>query len=213
MKNNTDNPLCRIVSAGDFSKKAFLQRREKEPEGLLIAADAGYLHLKQLGITPDLFVGDADSLGSSPTGVTAVSLPTEKDDTDTLAAVREGMRRGFSRFEIFGTLGGKRFSHSLANLQTLLFLIENGCRGELVDENCSVFPLKDETVTVEGKVFFSVFAADDGCTVTETGAKYPLDSYEMKNSFPIGVSNEPDPTAEITVHGGTAFLVVEKKDR
>lgn len=212
MKNNTDNPLCRIVSAGDFSKKAFLQRREKEPEGLLIAADAGYLHLNILGISPDLFVGDADSLGSAPTGVAAVSLPTEKDDTDTLAAVREGMRRGFSRFELFGALGGKRFSHSLANLQTLLFLKENGCRGELVDENCSVFALKDETVTVEGKVFFSVFAVGDGCTVTETGAKYPLDRYEMKSSFPIGVSNEPDPTAKITVGGGAAFLVIEKRD-
>lgn len=212
MKNSTDNSLCRIVSAGDFSKNAFLQRRKKEPEGLLIAADAGYLHLKQFGVSPDLFVGDADSLGSAPAGIATVSLPTEKDDTDTLAAIREGLRRGFCRFEIFGALGGKRFSHALANLQALLFLREKGCHGELVDENCSVFALKDEAVTVEGKVFFSVFAAGDGCTVTETGAKYPLDRYEMKNSFPIGVSNEPDPTAEITAHGGTAFLVIEKKD-
>lgn len=212
MKNNPDGSLCRIVSAGDFSKEVFLLRREKEAEGLLIAADAGYLHLKGLDISPDLFVGDADSLGSAPTDTATVTLPIEKDDTDTLAAVKEGMRRGFRRFELFGSLGGKRFSHSLANLQTLLFIRENGGRGELVDGNCSVLALKDETVTVEGRRCFSVFAAGDGCTVTETGAKYPLDRYEMKNTFPIGVSNESYSPAEITVHSGTAFLVIEKKD-
>ena len=210
MKNKNDG-ICRIVSAGTFSAEEFSKRLKKENSSLLIAADAGYLHLEKLGIIPDLFVGDADSLGFMPENTEIVALPAEKDDTDTMAAVKKGLNLGFSRFELFASLGGKRFSHSLANLQTLLFLKENGADGELIDENCTVKVLRNETAKIENAKFISVFAASEEATVSERGVKYPLENHRIINCFPLGVSNEPaDGVCEIEVTSGVVFLVIEK---
>ncbi len=201
--------LCRIVAAGDFAAERFRAACAAQPEALLIAADAGLLHLQSLDVRPDLFVGDADSLGAQPEGLACVALPTVKDDTDTLAAVREGLRRGCDRFEIYGALGGKRFSHSLANLQTLLFLKVRNAQGCLLDADCTVYALQNETATVDNACFFSLFAADGEAIVSVRNAKYDLIYHRLRPSFPLGVSNEPRGCAEITVHSGSVYLIAE----
>ena len=58
-------------------------------------------------------------------------LPVEKDDTDTLAAIRAGLEQGCGLFSIYGGTGGKRLDHTLANLQSLLFLRRRGVIHEL----------------------------------------------------------------------------------
>ena len=200
--------LCRIVAAGDFAAERFRAACAAQPEALLIAADAGLLHLQSLDVRPDLFVGDADSLGAQPEGLACVPLPTVKDDTDTLAAVREGLRRGCDRFEIYGALGGKRFSHSLANLQTLLYAKRHGAACRLIDESCTVFALQAERCRISGA--FSLFAADGAARVTVRGAKYPLEEEPLTPDFPLGVSNRAlAGSAEITVHAGSVFVVTE----
>lgn len=201
--------ICRIVAAGDFAPERYLAYAEREPAGLLVAADAGYFHLKKLGVLPDLFVGDADSLGFRPTDTQCVMLPTRKDDTDTLSAVREGLRRGFTDFELFGALGGRRFSHSLANLQTLLFLKKQGASGCIVDADCTARVLQNERVPVGNAEYFSVFAATETATVSISGAKYPVEGQTLSADFPLGVSNEPRGEAVVTAENGIVFLVTE----
>ena len=200
--------LCRIVAAGDFSAQRFLACAAQRPHTLLIAADAGYLALSRLGLHPDLFLGDADSLGFFPTDVVCVPLPVEKDDTDTLAAVKEGLARGYADFELFGALGGRRFSHSLANLQTLLYAKRHGAACRLIDESCTVFALQAERCRISGA--FSLFAADGAARVSVRGAKYPLEEEPLTPDFPLGVSNRAlAGSAEITVHAGSVFVVTE----
>lgn len=201
--------VCRIVAAGDFDAAQYLAYAEREPAGLLIAADAGYFHLKKLGILPELFVGDADSLGFRPTDAPCLLLPAQKDDTDTLAAVREGLKRGFTEFELFGALGGKRFSHSLANLQTLLFLKERGASGRVIDAHCTVRAVHDERVRVGRVRYFSLLAATETAVVSVFGAKYPLEKHTLRASFPLGVSNEPCGEAFVEVSAGVVLLVEE----
>ena len=94
---------------------------EKRELDLWIAADAGYKALREAGIEPDVFVGDGDSLGYIPDISDRTVLRCEKDDTDTEAAIRLGFERGFTRFVLLGALGGKRFSHSLANIRCLSY--------------------------------------------------------------------------------------------
>jgi thiamine pyrophosphokinase len=109
--------LCFVVGAGspcNFALKAL-------PGDYVIAADAGYNTLKRLGITADLLVGDFDSLGFRPEHPNIVEHPPEKDDTDMMLAVKEGLRRGSRTFVILGGLGG-RLDHTVANIQTLAFL-------------------------------------------------------------------------------------------
>ena len=78
--------VCRIVAAGDFSPELYRDRAAAHPDAFVIAADAGYRYLHRLGVEPDLFVGDTDSLGFRPDGVPCVLLPSVKDDTDTISA-------------------------------------------------------------------------------------------------------------------------------
>jgi len=81
MNKRERSPVCHIVGAGDFEPSLIPPRGSGD---LLIAADAGFLSLQKAGLTPDLYIGDGDSLGFLPRGVDTVVLPKVKDDTDTL---------------------------------------------------------------------------------------------------------------------------------
>ena len=177
---------------------------------LLIAADAGYKHLKNAGLSPHLYVGDGDSLGFTPEGVDTVVLPAVKDDTDIHAALKEGISRGFKRFRIYGALGGKRFSHSLANLQVLAFLASFGAEGILVDENYSVqfLTLGKHHFDFAGG-YFSLFDFAGTAMVSVSGAKYPLEKAFLPPNLTLGVSNEGTENTCIEVHCGSVYLVRE----
>lgn len=53
-------------------------------------------------------LGDFDSLGKAPKHPNVLQLPVEKDDTDTMFALKLGLEKGYRRFYIYGGLGGKR---------------------------------------------------------------------------------------------------------
>ncbi len=198
--------ICHIVSAGDFSI-ALLPPRESL--SLLIAADAGYRVLRKAGVEPDVFVGDGDSLGFIPDHADKVILPCKKDDTDTHAAIKLGFERGYRRFAIYGALGGKRFSHSLANLQCLSFISDLGGEGVIVDENCTVRLISEgETYRFEGTDgYFSLFSWEGEAIVSVTGAKYETERAAIPAAATLGVSNEPRGECTVTVHSGRVLLV------
>ena len=147
--------ICYIIAASDS--------REINPaityDDLLIAADGGYEIALKNGLTPDIVLGDFDSLGFVPGGDNVVCLPVKKDDTDTLAAVKIGIEKGFKCFCIYGGLGG-RTDHTLANIQTLSFIVDNGGRGYLIGDNESVTLIKNSALSFEARAggTVSVFA-------------------------------------------------------
>ncbi len=197
---------CRIVAAGDFDPSLF----QKEEGDLVIAADAGFAHLKQAGIGCDLYIGDSDSLGFDPREVESVVLPRIKDDTDTLAAVKEGLLRGYDRFCLYGALGGARFSHSMANLSTLLYLDTAGAEGVIWDKNGCITLLKKGKHRLAAPCrYFSLFAADSKAQLSISGAKYNLEKATLSPDFPLGVSNEGGSDTEIEIHSGKLFLVLD----
>lgn len=109
-------PTCYIVGAGDFTPRGFAP----VPGDLVLAADGGYRALCSLGYTPDLLLGDFDSLGDLPLppDLPVLRFPARKDDTDTGLALRHGLDRGFRDFALYGCAGG-RVDHLLANLQSM----------------------------------------------------------------------------------------------
>ena len=197
---------CIIIGAGTF----YGRLPEISDGDYIIAADGGYKYCKRCGIVPDLVMGDFDSLEEKPEDCPIERLPVEKDDTDTLAAIRSGLKEKFEEFHIIAGTGG-RLDHTIANMQCLTFLSNKGKTGFLYDEKSIITAITDSTIVfpedAEGTV--SVFSAGDTAKgVTERGLKYSLDNADITNDFPIGVSNSfKGAGSSISVRNGTLYVV------
>ena len=195
---------CHIFCAGGFEKLAEpIQKGDP-----VLAADGGLIHLEKLGIRPDGVIGDFDSLGYVPQG--AQVFPVEKDDTDSLLALRKGMELGCRRFVIYGALDGPRLDHTVANLQALCFLCEHGAEGYLVGLSTVATAVKEQTLTfpetAEG--ILSVFCMGVDCRVSLKGVQYEMENGTLTSHFPLGVSNHfVGKAARITVHEGCALVL------
>ena len=88
---------CFIFAAGTYHG---MRERPGAPGDLVIAADAGYRICLREHITPDLLIGDFDSMEPPAGDARLIRLPVEKDDTDTLAAIRAGLGQGCGAFHI-----------------------------------------------------------------------------------------------------------------
>lgn len=178
-------------------------------EGIYIAADSGRLLLEECGIVPDIIIGDFDS-SERPTdfGGEIITVPCEKDDTDTMLAVKKGFELGCTEFDIYGCTGG-RLSHTLANIQTLEYIHLHGGHGRLISDGCTVSMIfSGETERFAGRGYLSVFAAEPSETVID-GAQYS-GRFTLDRNFPLGVSNHIDGTAEISVITGVIISVIEQ---
>lgn len=194
-----------VVVASMYEPNLFIPE-----DSFIIAADKGFETLQKNGIVPDLTVGDFDSLGYVPQSVNFLQSPAEKDDTDMLLAVREGIKRGYEKFILYGGIGG-RIDHTFANIQTLAFLKENKASAVLFGEKTAVTLLKNETIRFSSaeKGYISVFAYGEKAEgVTESGLKYSVRDATLLDSFPMGVSNEFVGTeSEISVQDGRLLVV------
>ncbi len=183
-------------------------------EGLIIAADRGLDHCLKAGITPRYAVGDFDSARSSvPEGVERVTAPAEKDDTDTALAVNIGIERGCEEFRLFCALGG-RLDHTFACFQTLYSLRKSGKHGALYGDGCEAIFAIDETVRIPRfRGYLSVFAFEGSPVVSITGAKYCIEDYVLRNTYPIGVSNEIlGGFAAISAKNGAVLIIKQNFD-
>lgn len=197
---------CFIFAAGDF----YGLRLRPGAGDLVIAADAGYRLCQRLGIAAGLVLGDFDSM-EEPPGVATCRAPVEKDDTDTMLAVKLGLEKGCGEFYIYGGTGGKRLDHTLANFQGLLYLRRQGARGWLYGDDFLWTAIENETLTVKREVgwgLLSVFPmAGEARGVDEAGLQYPLDHAVLRPEVALGVSNHfIAETASVTVRDG-ALLV------
>ncbi len=202
--------ICYIIGAF----KPNISEINKNSGDLIIAADKGYLYLKDAGIEPDIIIGDFDSLGFIPKSNCAeiLKLNKRKDDTDTLFAVKEAIKRGYDKFVIFGALGG-RADMTVSSFQTAHFLANNGCTAIFCGDGYSCTVIKNGNLKFKSgtKGTVSVFAfGGKACGVTEKGLSYTLTNAELTPDFPIGVSNEfTEDVAEISVKNGSLLIITD----
>ncbi len=198
--------ICYIAGAGDCSR-LFLNLKK---EDFVIAVDGGYEYLKENRI--DLVVGDFDSLSYVPEHPNVIALKPEKDETDMIVALKEGLKKGYEIFYIYGGCGG-RIDHTYANIQSLAYLADHHARGYLFHENQVITMLQNDSITFHSdrKGYVSVFAYGEKAEgVTIQGLKYPLENAVLCDSFSLGVSNEfTGETAEISVQKGRLLVIYE----
>ena len=182
---------------------------------LIIAADAGLKSLEALNVTPDLIVGDFDSLDYTPEGDNVIKHPVKKDETDTILAIDIAFSKGYSSFIIYGCLGG-RLDHTLGSIQTASYIAEKGGTILFIDKETFLTIIKENTITFTDKNqgTVSVFAISEKAEgVNISGLLYTVENAVLTPDYPLGVSNEfIGENSKITVSNGKLCIIWNGKD-
>lgn len=205
---------CVIVSGAKIGDYAFAKSLLRDGD-FNVFCDCGLRHMERLGIKADLIVGDFDSHEIPDTSAETIVLPREKDDTDTVFAVKTALARGFSEFLLVGAAGG-RMDHTLGNISVLLMLDSLGCRAVLADDYSLMEVVSGDTAHIDGSwAYFSLLAVNGSARgVDIKNAKYPLENAEITGEYQYGISNEtlPGRTAAVSVKEGRLLLVKVRGD-
>lgn len=193
-----------------FVGGVFFAPQKMEDNDFVIACDFGYSHAVRCGVRPDLLVGDFDSYhGTLPSEIPRLDLPVEKDDTDTMAAVRYAVDSGFSELVLCCAMGG-RLDHFLGNIQAATFAAAHGLRVFMADDESELMFLSDGEAEIpfSPNRSLSLLSLTDLCEdVCIHGAKYELDHATLTNKFPMGISNEWRGKVHLSVGKGVLLVM------
>ena len=201
---------CVIIGGAEIADyariRSFLDRND-----FYICCDSGLKHAERLRIRPTLIVGDFDSWEKPETDAETIVLPKEKDDTDTVYAVREALRRGYKDFLLIGMIG-QRFDHTFGNISLLLYLDSVGCTARIVDDYSEMEIVSEKTAEIDNTyAFFSLLnISGEASDITICGAKYPLKDAEIRSEYQYGISNEVIPGGKAMVSVGKGRLLLVK---
>jgi len=204
---------CVIVGGADISNYDRIIAHIKSDD-FVIFCDSGLKHMEKLAVKPSLIVGDFDSHENPHLDVETIVLPCEKDDTDTVFAVKEAIKRGYTDFLLIGVVGA-RLDHTLGNIYILEYLDELGLKGKIIDDYSEMELISSEPAYVDDSyAFFSlinIIGLAKGITVEY--AKYSLVDGEINCGYQYGVSNEvlPGKRAKISIKVGKLLLIKDYK--
>ncbi len=208
-----------IVAAGNCLDYDKLLKNAKASD-YIICADGGYKHLSKIGIKPDLLVGDFDSLNffnlsaEKPDIKNIIKLPVEKDETDTLFALKKAFEKNADKIIIYAGLG-TRFDHSYANVCLLDLCLKNKILATVTDGYNSVYLIDDEISfkNEKGKTV-SIYSFSEKCEgIISKGLKYPLNNYTLEKTDIIGTSNIiEDDEAFIKINSGKLLVICNEKE-
>ena len=207
---------CTIVAGAPDTDAAFI-RAHIDRSSCIICADSGYQTLQKAGIAPDIIIGDFDSSPKPEAACEIITLPVEKDSTDTFAAVKLAIERGYEDITLFGALGN-RFDHSYSNMLCLDYCRKNGVACRIVNEH-NRLSLISKTVRFKKEYqYFSLFAFLEDCKgVTIKGAYYTagfygLEALDICRGDQFAQSNfVTDAYCEVSVQEGV-LLLAESND-
>lgn len=200
---------CVIVGGADINDYGFVRKGLRDDD-YIVYCDSGLKHMTALRAAPRLIVGDFDSHENPMLDVETIVLPREKDDTDTVFAVKEALSRGYEEFLLIGVVGA-RLDHTLGNVSILLYLDSLGKNGRIIDDYSEMEIVSDKEVYVdENFSYFSLLNISGSARgITITGAKYPLEDAEISCEYQYGISNEvlPGERAKISIKEGKLLLI------
>lgn len=185
-------------------------------DDFIIAADGGSYHCAQLGITPDLVVGDFDSLDESEMqalqtrGSRLVRYDRHKDFTDLELALEHARKNGASKALVFAALG-KRWDQTLANLLLPAVQTLSDLEVRLVDGKQEIFLLRGgENCRLEGRVGDTLSLIPltlEAQGVLTQGLEYPLKRETLYLGATRGISNVfIEPQASVSLDAGMLLI-------
>jgi len=203
--------MKRCVIIGGANIENYIQiKKYLKADDFNIFCDSGLQHLEKLEISPDLIVGDFDSHENPNLSAETIVLPCEKDDTDTVFAVKEAIKRGFCDFLLIGVIG-QRLDHTLGNVSILLMLDSLNKKAKIVDDFSEMEIISDKAAYIDDSFsFFSLINISGKAEgITIENAKYPLKNGEITTEYQYGISNEvlKNKTAKVSLSEGKLLLI------
>lgn len=187
-------------------------------DNLLIAADGGSRHCLSLKLTPDIIIGDFDSLepeilqAFESRGSQVIQHPAHKDFTDLELALRYASEQGADDILVFGALGD-RWDQTLANLLLPAHPDLVNARIRLIDANQEIYLIRSgQTFQVHGLPGDTVSLVPihgEVNGVSTQGLEYPLSDETLDFGATRGVSNVLlERQAEIFVRKGLLLCII-----
>ena len=191
---------CLILTGGKLSLAfagSFLKKSKYEK---VIAVDGGLEAAKELGIIPDVIVGDFDTVRPEILSyyrkmehiIWEVHQP-EKDDTDTELAIKRALAMNCSYITLLGATGG-RLDHMIGNIHLLFPCLQKGTYAEIVDPQNRLYLIDGEHIfrkdAVWGKYISFLPLTQEVKGITLKGFKYPLTDRDIFIGTSLCISNE-----------------------
>ncbi len=187
-----------IITGGRFNKEFAVSFLEKNKYDYVISVDHGLDYCEDIKITPNMIVGDFDSVKQTALkayeekGVLIRRFRPEKDDTDTEIAIKEAVGLGMD-IDILGATGG-RIDHLLANIHNLMIAMEAGLKARIIDEGNIIYLANDNFAINKDECWGKYISFVPLCGVVTNlklkGFKYPLNGYNLKPGASRCISNE-----------------------
>ncbi|MDP4011687.1 MAG: thiamine diphosphokinase [Candidatus Roizmanbacteria bacterium] len=161
----------------------------------IYAVDGGANHLFELGIEPNILIGDMDSIDAKildravQKGVEIIKHSPEKDQTDSELAVEHAIENGAKEIIIAG-FDGDRFDHMLANIHYFSKLVSELII-KIIQNKTDIY-FVDRSLTFNGAIGEEVSIIpmkQDAIGVRTEGLKYKLHEETLLFASTRGVSN------------------------
>lgn len=185
-----------ILANGELHKTPVLQQIAKDVD-VVIAADGGARHCKLLCRTPDILIGDLDSIPRELLNefktqqVEILQYPVRKNATDLELAIDHAVQKGATHIFFAGMLGG-RWDMSLSNIFLLAHHKYEKLRFSILDKDSVLHllhPGKHSYTTKIGQRVSLIPLKEDCQNITLSGFEYPLDQYTIPFGSTRGLSN------------------------
>jgi len=213
MNKPKKNKVAVIIAGGEIRDYRYSKAIVSKAD-YVICADSGLNHAKKMKISPDVIVGDFDSIclhnvGKNYKKTKIKKYPKEKNNSDTELAIRYALKQGCEKVIILGALG-KRIDHSMANIFSAglfagkVILIDEFTELKVVEKKFSLEGEKGETVSL--LPYFSRVRGLRG-----SGFKYSINGINLKANS-RGLSNELIANkAQGKMESGKLLLIKVKK--
>ena len=219
-------PRCLIFTNGTLPNLE-LARRILRLDDFVLCADGGTHHALALGLTPNVIMGDFDSITDEERqqvmadGVQIFQYPSDKNETDLELALNYAMDNSYREIVIVAALGN-RLDQSLGNLALLTDPRHSTLRpgsGQAFDIRLDdgieqAFFCRDES-EIEGKPGDIVSLIPWGGEVTGVhtqGLKWPLADETLLPHKTRGISNEMlGEVARVQIQSGLLLVVHRRR--
>jgi thiamine pyrophosphokinase len=195
----------------DLDKARVLLREDD----FILCADGGTRHVRALGLTPDLIVGDMDSIEKGQwqelekAGVSIELFPHDKNETDLELAIQRALELEPKQILILAALGG-RLDQTLANI-ALLTDLQLSTFDLRLDDGVEEILICRNQVQVQGRSGDVVSLLPWGAPVhgVQThGLKWALNDETLYPEKTRGVSNEMiSDSASVEIRSGLLLVI------